>query len=226
MGFLSSSKTKKSSTSDLPRPYTCTFSSDSLTATTMSTTSDSTNDSRPTSRHYDTGFPESFSSCTTSMRHPDAIIDPGFAISAEHIDPAKTLHRSRKSLLRKHRRTISHGKLDEGTSGGQNPTERPPLSSTVESMNGTSVDLTQSSKAAESPSRAKGSDSILGISPGFQDKANDPNERRRSNILRKLMNKRSESKRALGVKTADEAGHDRLETIPSCTTRREFPWWV
>ncbi|KAI1355260.1 hypothetical protein F5Y01DRAFT_311177 [Xylaria sp. FL0043] len=156
----------------------------------MSTISYSTSDSRPTSRQFDTGFPESFASCTTSMRHPDAIIDPGFAISAEHIDPAKTLHRSRKSLLRKHRRTISQGKLDERTLG-QTPTERPPSTSSAADSAGASVNLTQSSKL-ESPSRAKGSDGILGISPGFQytpDEEHDADERRRNNILRKLMNK-------------------------------------
>ncbi|KAI1270921.1 hypothetical protein F5Y07DRAFT_384739 [Xylaria sp. FL0933] len=190
MGFLSLSKTKKRSASYLPSPSTYTFSSDSLTPTTMSTTSYSTSDSRPTSRQLDTGFPESFSSCTTSMRHPDAIIDPGFVISAEHIDPAKTLHRSRKSLLRKHRRTISQGKLDERTLS-QTPTERPPSTSSAADSAGASVDLAQPSKL-ESPSRAKGSDGILGISPGFQytaDEEHDADERRRNNILRKLINK-------------------------------------
>ncbi|KAF2973371.1 hypothetical protein GQX73_g239 [Xylaria multiplex] len=160
----------------------------------MSTTSYSTNDSRPTSRHYDTGFPDSFASCTTSMRHPDAIIDPGFAISAEHIDPAKTLHRSRKSLLRKHRRTISYGKINEG-SLSQNFTERPPsrLSAHDGATEQKSHDVAQpSSVRVESPSRAKESESILGISPGFQytgDGDHDSEERRRDKILRKLINK-------------------------------------
>ncbi|KAI0912090.1 hypothetical protein F4824DRAFT_445144 [Ustulina deusta] len=194
MGLLSLYKTKER---DLPRTYAYTVSSDSLTTTTMSTTSYSTSDSRPTSRHYETGFPDSFASCTTSMRHPDAILDPGFAISAEHIDPAKTLHRSRKSLLRKHRRTISYGKINEGTLG-QNFTERPhsrlsAADSATELVDQKSHDLAQPSKAgAESPSRAKGSESILGISPGFQytdDGEHDGDERRRNKIFRKLMNK-------------------------------------
>ncbi|KAI0597348.1 hypothetical protein F4775DRAFT_560830 [Biscogniauxia sp. FL1348] len=84
-----------------------TKTNDSLT--TMSTISTSTSSSRPTSRNYDTGFPDSFASCTTSLRHPDAIIDPAYSISTEDVDPAKTFHRSRKSFLSKHKRTISHG---------------------------------------------------------------------------------------------------------------------
>ncbi|KAI0540637.1 hypothetical protein GGR58DRAFT_498990 [Xylaria digitata] len=164
----------------------------------MSTTSYSTNDSRPTSRHYDTGFPDSFASCTTSMRHPDAIIDPGFAISAEHIDPAKTLHRSRKSLLRKHRRTISYGKINEGTLS-QKFTERPPSrlsahdGATEQKLHDVSAGIAQPSNVrAESPSRAKESENILGISPGFQytdGGDHDSEERGRNNIFRKLINK-------------------------------------
>ncbi|KAI1154587.1 hypothetical protein F4825DRAFT_162443 [Nemania diffusa] len=183
--------------SDLPSAYT--FSSDSLSITTMSTSSCSTNGSRPTSRHYDTGFPDSFASCTTSMRHPDAVIDPSFAISSEHIDPAKTLQRSRKSLLRKHRRTISHGKITEG-SMGQIYLERP---STGISAAAGATDLVDeklgagaaqsSTVGAESSDRTTGSQAILGISPGFQytedGEFQDDEERRRTNIFRKLMNK-------------------------------------
>ncbi|KAI1303278.1 hypothetical protein F5Y03DRAFT_395997 [Xylaria venustula] len=142
----------------------------------MSTTSYSTNDSRPTSRHYDTGFPDSFATCTTSMRHPDAIIDPGFAISAEHIDPAKSLHRSRKSLLRKHRRTISQGKLDEATLN-QISSARPFSSLSAADSATQLVDhkshdahsgLEQPLKAdAESLSRAKDSETTMGLSSGF-----------------------------------------------------------
>ncbi|KAI1502868.1 hypothetical protein F5X99DRAFT_146353 [Biscogniauxia marginata] len=85
-----------------------TKTSDSLT--TMSTISTSTSSSRPTSRGYDTGFPDSFAACTTSLRHPDAIVDPGYSMSTEDIDPSKTFHRSRKSFLSKRkRRTVSHG---------------------------------------------------------------------------------------------------------------------
>ncbi|KAI1485630.1 hypothetical protein F5X96DRAFT_682656 [Biscogniauxia mediterranea] len=84
-----------------------TKTNDSLT--TMSTISTSSSSSRPTSRNYDTGFPDSFASCTTSLRHPDAIVDPAYSISTEDVDPAKTFHRSRKSFLSKHKRTTSHG---------------------------------------------------------------------------------------------------------------------
>ncbi|KAK6841807.1 hypothetical protein PG990_006200 [Apiospora arundinis] len=78
---------------------------------TMSSASTISSSTRPMSRdhQYDTGFPDSFAARTTSLRHPDANTSPGACISAEDIDPAKTLHRSRRTLLRKHRRTISHG---------------------------------------------------------------------------------------------------------------------
>ncbi|KAI0450278.1 hypothetical protein F5B21DRAFT_508342 [Xylaria acuta] len=165
----------------------------------MSTTSYSSSGSRPTSRQYNTGFPDSFASRTTSMRHPDAIIDdPSFAISAEHIDPAKTLHRSRKSLLRKHRRTISHGKINEG-SFGQDYAERP----ASEANNATGVvdqkaqdvsaAIAQSlGSGAGTQSHAKDSEDILGSSAGFryiEDREHDSEERRRGNIFHKLMNK-------------------------------------
>ncbi|CAJ2502720.1 Uu.00g101140.m01.CDS01 [Anthostomella pinea] len=82
----------------------------------MSTASNSStaSGSRPTSRSHDTGFPDSFAYYTTSLRHPDAIVDPGFSISAEDVDANKALHRSRRHLLAKHRRTISHGKIAQG----------------------------------------------------------------------------------------------------------------
>ncbi|KAI1177211.1 hypothetical protein F4777DRAFT_577266 [Nemania sp. FL0916] len=164
----------------------------------MSTTSYSTNGSRPTSRQHDTGFPDSFASRTTSMRHPDAIIDPGFAISSEHIDPAKTLQRSRKSLLRKHRRTISFGKISEGSFSLIDPEkDTSGANSTADLVNqessNASVSTAQPSKpVAESSSRAGGSESILGLSPGFHytyDGSPDDDERRRTNIFRKLTRK-------------------------------------
>ncbi|KAI1199741.1 hypothetical protein F5X97DRAFT_116872 [Nemania serpens] len=201
MGFRSLLRTKKISVNDSNRVYT--FSSDNFTVCTMSTTSHSSNGSRPTSRHYDTGFPDIFASCTTSMRHPDAIVDPGFAISSEHIDPANTMHRSRKSLLHKHRRTISSGKINEASFGDHNYTERPSSStSTANSANDligsksldASAGIAQSPKGVENPSRAKGPENGLGISPGFQytndvERHDDDDERRRTKILRKLMHK-------------------------------------
>ncbi|KAI1418741.1 hypothetical protein F5Y13DRAFT_5842 [Hypoxylon sp. FL1857] len=65
--------------------------------------------SRPSSRNYDTGFPDAFAEYTTSLRHPEANVNPGACISAEDIDPSKTLQRTRRTFLAKHKRTISHG---------------------------------------------------------------------------------------------------------------------
>ncbi|TRX95279.1 hypothetical protein FHL15_003971 [Xylaria flabelliformis] len=158
----------------------------------MSTTSYSSSGSRPTSRQYNTGFPDSFASCTTSMRHPDAISDPTFAISAEHIDPAKTLHRSRKSMLRKHRRTISHGKITEG-SFGQDYMERPAsagnnATAVEQKAQGVNAGIANSSGAgAETPSRVNDSKDILGFSPGFRHI--ESREHGRGNIFNKMMNK-------------------------------------
>jgi hypothetical protein len=67
--------------------------------------------SRPLSRDHDTGFPVSFASRSTSLRHPDAVIGPDATISADDIDPTRSLNRTRRSILRKHRRTTSHGKI-------------------------------------------------------------------------------------------------------------------
>ena len=87
---------------------------------TMSTASVSTNNSRPNSRDDEelqqeedvTGFPPYFRNHTTSRRHPDAITTPGACITADDVDPSKALNRSKHSLLRKHKRTVSHGKID------------------------------------------------------------------------------------------------------------------
>ncbi|KAI0390860.1 hypothetical protein F5Y17DRAFT_461357 [Xylariaceae sp. FL0594] len=81
------------------------------TSSTSTTGSSAGSSSSSSSRLNDTGFPESFAAFTTSRRHPDARVDPGFAISSEHIDPARTLKRSQTSLLRKHRRTTDYGKI-------------------------------------------------------------------------------------------------------------------
>ncbi|RYO96787.1 hypothetical protein DL764_007387 [Monosporascus ibericus] len=85
----------------------------------MSTASTSTNDSRPTSRNYDTGFPDWFAAHTTSLRHPDAIVGSGAYISAEDLDPDKAIRRSKRRLLAKHKRTISHGKIKPEAGQGQ-----------------------------------------------------------------------------------------------------------
>ncbi|KAI1380800.1 hypothetical protein F4677DRAFT_198743 [Hypoxylon crocopeplum] len=69
--------------------------------------------SRPTSRNYDTGFPDAFAEYTTSRRHPEANVSPGACISAEDIDSSRTLQRTRRSFLAKHKRTISHGVITQ-----------------------------------------------------------------------------------------------------------------
>ncbi|KAI0164250.1 hypothetical protein GGR52DRAFT_111953 [Hypoxylon sp. FL1284] len=69
--------------------------------------------SRRTSRNYDTGFPEAFAEYTTSLRHPDADVSPGACITAEDIDPSRTLHRTRRSILAKHKRMLSHGTISQ-----------------------------------------------------------------------------------------------------------------
>ena len=104
-------------------PTTETFDS----ITTMSTASVSSNNSRPNSRDEDelrpeedvTGFPSYFRSHTTSRRHPDAITTPGACITADDVDPNKALNRSKHSLLRKHKRTVSHGKIDPDSAQSQ-----------------------------------------------------------------------------------------------------------
>ncbi|KAI0009867.1 hypothetical protein F4779DRAFT_339734 [Xylariaceae sp. FL0662B] len=85
----------------------------------MSTTSRSSSGSRPASCSYDTGFPESFAAYTTSLRHPDAIVTPGACISGDDVDPSRTLQRSRRSFLTRHKRTISHGVINKGLSQKQ-----------------------------------------------------------------------------------------------------------
>ncbi|KAL7623303.1 hypothetical protein AAE478_006984 [Parahypoxylon ruwenzoriense] len=81
---------------------------------------------RPTRRDYDTGFPDAFAECTTSLRHPEANISPGACISAEDIDPSRTLQRTRRSFLaKKHKHTISHGVL------AQYPDQKPSNRSSV-----------------------------------------------------------------------------------------------
>lgn len=66
---------------------------------------------RPASR--DTGFPEPFNGDrNTTLPHPDANLSPNARISQDDIAVAKVLHRTRRSFMAKHKRTISHGFLD------------------------------------------------------------------------------------------------------------------
>ncbi|KAI0837719.1 hypothetical protein F5Y06DRAFT_270076 [Hypoxylon sp. FL0890] len=168
----------------------------------MSITSNSTRNSRPTSRHYDTGFPDSLTARTTSIRHPDAIIDPSFAISAEHVDPAKTLHRSQKSLLRKHRRTINHGITTNSDLHHNKLFKSTTMLSTADSavdiakpkLKNMNADIGRPSKDnIESTRRAQGSGRTSAVSPGFQYIADgrelSREEHRKSTIFRKWRNK-------------------------------------
>ncbi|KAI1332625.1 hypothetical protein F5Y16DRAFT_393930 [Xylariaceae sp. FL0255] len=163
----------------------------------MSTHSDSTSGSRPTSRHLETGFPESFAAHTTSRRHPDAIVDPNFSISDEHIDPSKSMQRSRKSLLRKHRRTISKGKIT--AEDLLNLQDVQPYTSTL-STTDSAIDVAEpkskdsraspdSSKQAENMVREAASKEQANapVSPGFHYTTGRDGEegRKKTNIFRK-----------------------------------------
>jgi len=47
----------------------------------------------------------------TTLPHPDADLSPNACISADDVSVNKVLHRSRRSFLAKHKRTISYGKI-------------------------------------------------------------------------------------------------------------------
>jgi hypothetical protein len=98
-GFLSISRAKRRNHRSETPDSICTMSSIS-----------STGSRRPSSRDYDTGFPESLAARTTSLRHPEANTAPGACISAHDIDPARALHRHRRSYAHhKHKLTTSYG---------------------------------------------------------------------------------------------------------------------
>ncbi|KAH7149590.1 hypothetical protein B0J13DRAFT_309575 [Dactylonectria estremocensis] len=60
----------------------------------------------------DTGFPEPFNGVrNTTLPHPDADLSPNACISQEDISPERALSRSRRSFLRKKRRTVNHGRI-------------------------------------------------------------------------------------------------------------------
>ncbi|KAI1107050.1 hypothetical protein F4804DRAFT_239614 [Jackrogersella minutella] len=89
--------------------------------------------SRRTSRNYDTGFPDAFAEYTTSLRHPEANVSPGVCISAEDIDPAKALHRTRRSFLARHKLAISHGVITHDDEDMKRPNRSSLLISTIDS---------------------------------------------------------------------------------------------
>ncbi|KAF4461243.1 hypothetical protein FALBO_11955 [Fusarium albosuccineum] len=60
----------------------------------------------------DTGFPEPFNDVrNTTLPHPDADLSPNACISQEDIDPDRAMVRTRRSFLRKKRRTLNHGRI-------------------------------------------------------------------------------------------------------------------
>ncbi|KAH9900060.1 hypothetical protein F4778DRAFT_153948 [Xylariomycetidae sp. FL2044] len=145
----------------LSLPRTKTKLHRTTTFDTMSTSSISTNASRSTSRNHDTGFPDSFDSHTTSMRHPDAVVDPGFAISAEDIDVSKTANRSRRRsiLAKRNRRTISHGKITPSQDQGHPSRSMSGLSSSDSALDMNELGL-QDAHESHAQMSKDGADSI------------------------------------------------------------------
>ncbi|OAA59052.1 hypothetical protein SPI_06254 [Niveomyces insectorum RCEF 264] len=80
-------------------------------------TASKTSTKAPSSRDYDTGFPEPFGGSNTTWRHPDANTSPDASISAADVAVEKVLRRSRGSFLMKHRRTLNSGKLTHTSVG-------------------------------------------------------------------------------------------------------------
>lgn len=58
----------------------------------------------------------------TTLHHPDADISPNASISAEDVDASRTVRRSLRSRKRRHRHTISHGKISADSSESLHPT--------------------------------------------------------------------------------------------------------
>ncbi|KAH7255923.1 uncharacterized protein BKA55DRAFT_593131 [Fusarium redolens] len=60
----------------------------------------------------DTGFPEPLNNVrNTTLPHPDADLSPNACLTQEDIDPDRALMRTRRSFLRKKRRTLNHGRI-------------------------------------------------------------------------------------------------------------------
>ncbi|XXH03622.1 hypothetical protein Hte_010027 [Hypoxylon texense] len=112
--------------------------------------------SRRTSRNYDTGFPDAFSEYTTTLRHPEANVSPGACISAEDVDPSRTLQRTRRSILAKHKRMISHGVITQESNQQQ--------------ANGSALGL-QSGDSAVDMGDVKPADANASIRPSSEDGA-------------------------------------------------------
>ncbi|KAI8669124.1 hypothetical protein NCS57_00726400 [Fusarium keratoplasticum] len=77
-----------------------------------SPTTTTTTTTKPRREPRDTGFPEPFNDVrNTTLPHPDADLSPNACISQEDIDPNRALTRTRRSFLRKKRRTLNHGRI-------------------------------------------------------------------------------------------------------------------
>ncbi|KAM0557208.1 hypothetical protein ACHAPJ_005472 [Fusarium lateritium] len=78
----------------------------------MADTSTTTGNVKPRRVPRDTGFPEPFNKLrNTTLPHPDADLSPNACLTQEDIDPDRALMRTRRSFLRKKRRTLNHGRI-------------------------------------------------------------------------------------------------------------------
>ncbi|KAL6921689.1 hypothetical protein ACHAPO_007014 [Fusarium lateritium] len=67
---------------------------------------------KPRREPRDTGFPEPLNNLrNTTLPHPDADLSPNACLTQEDIDPDRALMRTRRSFLRKKRRTLNHGRI-------------------------------------------------------------------------------------------------------------------
>lgn len=81
--------------------------------TSIASTSAST---KPRREPRDTGFPEPFNDVrNTTLPHPEADLSPNACISQEDVNPDRALSRTRRSFLRKKRRTLNHGRINPTT---------------------------------------------------------------------------------------------------------------
>lgn len=79
---------------------------------TMSSSITSSGFTKPRREPRDTGFPEPLNNLrNTTLPHPDADFSPNACLTQEDIDPDRALMRTRRSFLRKKRRTLNHGRI-------------------------------------------------------------------------------------------------------------------
>jgi hypothetical protein len=79
---------------------------------TMSSSITNAGSAKPRREPRDTGFPEPLNNLrNTTLPHPDADLSPNACLTQEDIDPDRALMRTRRSFLRKKRRTLNHGRI-------------------------------------------------------------------------------------------------------------------